>query len=70
MGVDGMSTAPDFIVADHGGQQVLGISCVTDMAIGENLEKLEHEMVVAMADKAKARFITLMKGILERLADV
>ncbi|MBT9163281.1 MAG: Purine nucleoside phosphorylase 1 [Chloroflexi bacterium] len=66
----GMSTVPEVIVANHGGQQVLGISCVTDMAIGEDLEKLDHEMVVAMANKTKPRFITLVKGILERLADV
>ncbi len=64
----GMSTAPEVIVANHGGQRVLGISCVTDMAIGEELEKLEHEMVVAMADQAKPRFIKLVKGILERLS--
>jgi purine-nucleoside phosphorylase len=63
----GMSTVPEVIIANHGGQRVLGISCITDMAIGEELEKLNHEMVVAMANKTKPRFAALVKGILERL---
>ncbi|GAW27847.1 MULTISPECIES: purine-nucleoside phosphorylase [unclassified Carboxydocella] len=60
----GMSTVPEVIVANHGGMEVLGIACVTDMAIGEHLEKLEHEQVVAVAEQARPRFIQLIKGIL------
>jgi purine-nucleoside phosphorylase len=66
MGADavGMSTAPEVIVANHAGLKVLGISCVTDMAIGENLEPLTHEQVVEVANRTRPKFISLVKGFL------
>lgn len=57
----GMSTVPEVIVANHTDIKVLGIACVTDMAIGEELEPLTHEQVVAVADMAKPKFIKLVK---------
>lgn len=57
----GMSTVPEVIVASHTGIRVLGIACVTDMAIGEELEPLSHEQVVAVAGQTKPRFIKLVK---------
>lgn len=59
----GMSTVPEVIVANHAGVKVLGISCVTDMAIAEELEPLTHEQVVATADRTKPKFIKLVKEI-------
>lgn len=59
----GMSTAPEVVAANHAGLRVLGISCVTDMAIGEELEALSHEQVVEVANRIKPRFIRLVKGI-------
>jgi len=58
----GMSTAPEVIAASHAGLKVLGISCITDMAIGEELEPLTHEQVVEVANRAKPIFIELVKG--------
>ena len=60
----GMSTVPEVIAARHGGLQVLGISCVTDRAVGEELEPLTHEQVMEMANQARPRFISLIKAIL------
>ncbi len=60
----GMSTVPEVIIANHAGLRVLGISLVTDMAIGEELEPLTHEQVVAVAEKSKHKFIDLVKGFL------
>jgi purine-nucleoside phosphorylase len=60
----GMSTAPEVIVANHAGMKVLGISCVTDMAIGEELEPLTHEQVVQVANRTRPKFISLVKGFL------
>ncbi|KAA0550453.1 purine-nucleoside phosphorylase [Bacillus sp. BGMRC 2118] len=60
----GMSTVPEVIVASHMGLKVLGISCVTDMAIGEELEPLTHEQVVEVANSAKPKFISLVKEFL------
>ncbi|HET7521695.1 MAG TPA: purine-nucleoside phosphorylase [Bacillales bacterium] len=59
----GMSTVPETIVANHAGIKVLGISCVTDMAIAEDLEPLTHEQVVATADRTKPKFIKLVKAV-------
>jgi purine-nucleoside phosphorylase len=63
----GMSTVPEVIVASHMDMSVIGISCVTDMAIGEELEPLTHEEVVAVADKTKPKFIKLVKTIISNL---
>jgi purine-nucleoside phosphorylase len=60
----GMSTVPEVIAANHAGLRVLGIACITDMAIGEELEPLTHEQVVAMAERTRPKFIQLVKGIL------
>lgn len=58
----GMSTVGEVIAASHGGLQVLGISCITDMAIGEELEPLTHEQVMAVANRTKPKFQALVKA--------
>jgi len=63
----GMSTVPEVIIANHAGLKVLGISLVTDMAIGEELEPLTHEQVVAVADRSKSKFIQLVRGVLKEV---
>jgi purine-nucleoside phosphorylase len=62
----GMSTVPEVIVARHGGMRVLGISCITNIAVGA--EKADHEEVLAAAAVAKPRFMALLRGILRELA--
>lgn len=57
----GMSTVGEVIAASHAGLKVLGISCITDMAIGEELKPLTHEQVVAVANRTKPMFIELVK---------
>lgn len=63
----GMSTVPEVIAANHTGLKVLGIACVTDMAIGEELEPLTHEQVMKVADRTRPKFIALVKGFLAEL---
>ncbi|HZG78239.1 MAG TPA: purine-nucleoside phosphorylase [Paenibacillus sp.] len=58
----GMSTVGETIAARHAGMRVLGISCITDMAIGEELEPLTHEQVVAVANRTKPKFKTLVRA--------
>ena len=41
-----MSTVPEAIAANHMGMQVLGISCVTNMAAGVLPQKIDHEEVL------------------------
>jgi purine-nucleoside phosphorylase len=66
----GMSTVPEVIAASHAGLRVLGISCVTDMAIGEELEPLTHEQVMEVASRTKPKFISLVKEIVAGLPSV
>lgn len=60
----GMSTVPEVIVASHAGLKVIGISCITDMAIGEEIQGITHEEVVAVANEAKPKFKQLMREIM------
>ena len=63
----GMSTVPEVIIANHMGINVLGISCITNMAAGVLPEKLNHDEVVETANKAKDTFIKLVKGVVGRI---
>ena len=56
----GMSTVPEVIVARYLGMEVLGISCVTNMATGIAKVKHAHEEVVRTANEASARFCALV----------
>jgi len=59
----GMSTVPETIVARHMGLQVLGISCVTNLAAGISATQLSHEEVFEAGSKVQHR----LAGLLERL---
>lgn len=63
----GMSTVPEVIVAVHGGMRCLGISCITDMAIPEQLESIGHEQVVEVAARTRPKFIKLVSGIVKAI---
>lgn len=67
MGADavGMSTVPEVIVANHGGMKVLGISCITDMALPDGLEPLDHERVQATAEMARDRLVSIVKEVIK-----
>lgn len=60
----GMSTVAEVIAARHCGFRILGISCITDMAIGDSLEPLTHEQVVAVANRTKPMFSALVRGFI------
>ncbi|SDI30357.1 purine-nucleoside phosphorylase [Natribacillus halophilus] len=66
--VVGMSTVPEVIVARHAELQILGISCVTDMAVSDGHEGVSHEEVMETAAKTKPKFMKYVKGILNELS--
>jgi purine-nucleoside phosphorylase len=63
----GMSTVPEAIVARHMGLEVLGISCITNMAAGVLPQPLNHEEVMETGARVAGQFIALIEGILARL---
>ena len=59
----GMSTVPEAIVARHMGLEVLGISCITNMAAGLSDEPIDHEEVMATGDRVRGTFTELLKRV-------
>jgi purine-nucleoside phosphorylase len=65
--VVGMSTVPEVIVANHMGIQVLGISCVTNMAAGILPQKINHEEVLETGAMVRGTLVRYLKALLPRL---
>lgn len=63
----GMSTVPEVVTATHMGMQVVGIACITDMALPDAPIHLTHAQVLETAERTKPRFQSLVKGVLSRL---
>jgi purine-nucleoside phosphorylase len=63
----GMSTVPEAIAARHMGLEVLGISCITNMAAGVLPQPLVHDEVMETARRVRGSFTSLLEGIIERV---
>ncbi len=68
-GVDavGMSTVPEVIVANHGGQRVLGISGITNQSNLYGEAETTHEEVIATGKLLAPKMMKLIRGILRAL---
>jgi purine-nucleoside phosphorylase len=65
----GMSTIPEVIVARHARMRVLGISAITDMAVGQDaVAEITHAEVLAVAERIKPRLIAVVRGVLGALS--
>jgi purine-nucleoside phosphorylase len=65
----GMSTVPEVTVARHAGMAVLGISGISNLALGgtDSDHETSHEEVLAAASMLGPRFSALIRGVLPRL---
>lgn len=63
----GMSTVSEAIAARHMGLEVLGISCISNMAAGVLPQPLDHAEVMETTRRVRGQFIALLEGILGRL---
>jgi purine-nucleoside phosphorylase len=64
----GMSTVPETIVARHMGIEVLGISCVTNLAAGLGAAQLSHEEVFEAGRQVEHRLASLFKRLMPAIA--
>jgi purine-nucleoside phosphorylase len=64
----GMSTVSETIAANHMGMEVLGISCVTNLAAGLSGERLSHEEVLETGRRISGTFLKLLSALLPRLS--
>ena len=63
----GMSTTCEAIVLNAMGINVVGLSCVTDMAIDNEDEQLTHEEVQKVANQASEKLIKLVRNTVSRI---
>jgi purine-nucleoside phosphorylase len=63
----GMSTVPEAIVARHMGLEVLGISCITNMAAGISDQPINHEEVMATGDRVRDVLTLLLQRVVGRI---
>jgi purine-nucleoside phosphorylase len=64
----GMSTVPETIVARHMGIEVLGISCVTNLAAGLGATPLSHQEVFEAGRQVEHRLARLFERLIPRIA--
>jgi len=65
----GMSTVPEAIVARHMGMNVIGISCITNLAAGVSNRPIDHGQVMQIGESVRGAFTGLLQSIVPRLTD-
>jgi purine-nucleoside phosphorylase len=63
----GMSTVPETIVARHMGIDVLGISCVTNLAAGLGAKPLSQQEVIEIGHQVERQFARLFQRLMPKI---
>ncbi len=63
----GMSTVPEVIVANHMKLPCAAVSVLTDVCDPDNLEEIDIEDIIAVAEKAEKKLIILFKELIRQL---
>ncbi len=63
----GMSTAAEAIVANYLGLEVLGVSCVTNIAAGLTPNRLSQDEVIKVGNRVAAQFQEFLRNLLPKL---
>lgn len=63
----GMSTVPEVIVANHMGMKVLGISCITDLAIDGVVKKTGLGEILKAASDAEPKMTKIVERVIEKI---
>jgi purine-nucleoside phosphorylase len=63
----GMSTVPEAIVARHMGINILGISCITNLAAGMLDQPINHEEVMEIGARVGEKFKQLLRQVIPGL---
>ncbi len=63
----GMSTVAEAIAARHMRIEVLGLSCISNMAAGVLPQPLDHAEVLETTARVRGQFVALLEGIIGRL---
>ncbi len=64
----GMSTVPEAIVARQMDMEVLGISCITNMASGISDQPINHDEVMETGNRVRSTFTQLLRRVVSRLS--
>lgn len=65
----GMSTVSETIVARHAGIEVLGISCISNMASGILDQPLSHQEVMETTERVREKFLSLVLSIIPQIGE-
>ncbi len=65
----GMSTVPEAITARHQSMEVIGISCITNLAAGLSGETINHAEVMETGAKVAKSFKELLRRIIGKISE-